>query len=1233
MEEAFATEIAKSLLGKLSTYASEECCLAWGLDADLEHLEEILSAINAVLHDAEKQQEQNDKIRLWLQKLREVLYDAEDVLDEVECETLRRKVVKTTGSTSRKLGSFAGQEFRLAWGLEDDLARLEESVKAINAVLSDAEKQQSNNDRIRLWLHMLREVLYDAEDVLDEIECETLQRQVVKTKGSTSRKVQHFFTSSNMIPFRLRMGHNIKKIIERLAKISALKSDFNLSEQTNDCSHVLHEETEMNRSFESFSGLIGRDKDKERIINLLAAPVKVGKGLEELPKDVSMKCLTALEKLLIISCKKLDLMTIEGEKEKEIQPLSLQTVLLAGLPATEALPTHLKKLQNLRIMDCPRLSKRCQKGTGEDWPKIAHIPKIKIDDDDIKEETSNQFSPLKKKMAESFAAEIAKSLLGKLGSLAVQEFRLAWGLEADLARLEERLSAINAVLSDAEKQQSRNDKVRLWLQTLREVLYDAEDVLDEFESETLRRQVVKTTGSTSSKVRRSLGLSSNMIAFRLRMGHKIKKIIERLAEISSLKSDFNLHEHPDDYSNVLHEEIVMNRSFQSFFGLIGRDGDKERIINLLVEPLRDDDAHPLVLPIVGMGGLGKTALAKSVYDNEIVKAHFELKMEACVSDGFSLRLVLPKIIKSATGEICANLDEGELKQKLETVLDGRKYLLVLDDVWNEDPQKWLLLKPLLSKGAFGSKILVTTRSQRVVEIMGTVTPYNLTLLDQRDCLSLFYKCAFKERQMELYPNLVEIGKDIVGKCKQIPLAVINLGTQLYGKTDEKEWESVRDSDKWEEKGDGILPALKISYQRLPTHLKRCFLYSSIFPKGHLFSDLELVQFWMAHGLIQSSNPNENLEDVGLRYVRELISKCFFQDYEDWIFGALFKMHDLMHDLASSLAQNECSIISSQNHQISKTTRHLSILDSDLFFHQTLPKFTNKLPHVRSILFATSLEAPRCKTDFEKCLSEFKHLRSLELMDGSEFETFPEKIGALKHLRYLSFVGSSKLKRLPKSIFKLQNLQALLVGAKGLEELPKDMRYMINLRFLFLVTNQKRFLEGGIGCLECLQTLFIVRCKNLEFLCDDMQGLRSLRKLVIAGCKSLISLPQSMKSLTALEELYICDCEKLDLMMTEEEKEQKIQPLSLRIVFFGWLTTTITLPKQLLQGSMNSLQTFIIGDCPNIEELPECVGNLKKLQKLQIRHCPRLSKKCQRGTGEDWPKIAHIPRIEVDLDDS
>ncbi|KAJ6346325.1 hypothetical protein OIU78_008873 [Salix suchowensis] len=534
-------------------------------------------------------------------------------------------------------------------------------------------------------------------------------------------------------------------------------------------------------------------------------------------------------------------------------------------------------------------------------------------------------------MAEAFATDTTKSLLRKLGSSAVPS---AWGLEADLSRLEERLSAINTVLSDAEKIQSKNDSIRLWLHDLIEVLYDAEDALDEIECETLRRKVVKTTGSTSRKVRRFFS-SSSMIAFRLRMGHKIKNIMERLAEISSLTSNFNLNKRTNDGSHVLHEEKeILYRSFESFSGLIGRDEEKERIINILVEPLRDGDAHPFVLPMVGMGGLGKTALAKSVYDDEI------------------------KIIKSATGETCVDLDEGELNRKLETILNGRKYLLVLDDLWNEDAQQWLLLKPLLSKGAFGSKILVTTRSEHVAVIVGTVAAHNLSLL------------------------------------------------------------------------------------------------------------------------------------------------------------------------------------------------------------------------------------------------EFKHLRSLELMDDSEFEAFPERVGALKHLRYLNFAGNAKMKRLPKSIFKLQSLQAMVVGV-GLEELPKDVRYMISLGFLFLVTKQKRLPEDGIGCLECLQTLVISYCENLENLCEDMQGLKSLQKLYICGCKSLISLPGSMKCLTALKELFIGDCEKLDMMTLDEEKERETQRLSLQIVAFGGLPATQALPKQLLHGCTNSLERFMIVDCPNIIELPECISNLKKLQNLQI----------------------------------
>nr|TKS08326.1 hypothetical protein D5086_0000104350 [Populus alba] len=151
----------------------------------------------------------------------------------------------------------------------------------------------------------------------------------------------------------------------------------------------------------------------------------------------------------------------------------------------------------------------------------------------------------------------------------------------------------------------------------------------------------------------------------------------------------------------------------------------------------------------------------------------------------------------------------------------------------------------------------------------------------------------------------------------------------------------------------------------------------------------------------------------------------------------------------------------------------------------------------------------------------------------------------------------------------------------------------------------------------------------------MQGLRSLQKLFILGCDSLISLPKSIKCLTTLEELFIMNCDELDLMTIEEKNEEKIQPLSLslRIVMFGNLPSTIALPEQFLQGSAESLQTFLIKECPSIGEMPECISNLKKLQNLEINDCPRLSKRCRRETGEDWPKIKHIPIIKVDDDDN
>ncbi|MCI09209.1 disease resistance protein, partial [Trifolium medium] len=209
----------------------------------------------------------------------------------------------------------------------------------------------------------------------------------------------------------------------------------------------------------------------------------------------------------------------------------------------------------------------------------------------------------------------------------------------------------------------------------------------------------------------------------------------------------------------------------------------------------DGDKSVCVIPIVGIGGLGKTTLAKLVFNDKRMNQIFQLKMWVCVSDDFDIRKIIIKIINSATASFSTsssapssglahqenmnNLDIVQLVSRLRQKLYGQKFLVVLDDVWNEDRAKWLELKDLIKVGASGSKIMVTTRSQSIASMMGDVPSYVLESLSLEDCLSLFLKWAFKEGDEKKYPNLVEIGKEIVKKCQGVPLAVRTLGSSLF----------------------------------------------------------------------------------------------------------------------------------------------------------------------------------------------------------------------------------------------------------------------------------------------------------------------------------------------------------------------------------------------------------------------------------------------------------------------
>ena len=247
---------------------------------------------------------------------------------------------------------------------------------------------------------------------------------------------------------------------------------------------------------------------------------------------------------------------------------------------------------------------------------------------------------------------IAVKVLELLGSVTFQENSSAWGVKSDLTKLERTVKAIKAVLLDAEEKQASDHGLSVWLGELKDVLKDAENVLDEFQYRVLHKEVVKRYWSTSKKVSH-LFSSSNPLAVRFKMAHKIKGIRKRVDEIAAEKDKFNLGQGPEDRKLNMQERREMH-SFVDPRNVIGRDDAKKNIIRLLTDLNENSSRNVDVIPIIGIGGLGKTAIAKLVYNDEQVVVHFQLRMWLCVSQDFNDTKLIKDMLKSAIHKIDEN---------------------------------------------------------------------------------------------------------------------------------------------------------------------------------------------------------------------------------------------------------------------------------------------------------------------------------------------------------------------------------------------------------------------------------------------------------------------------------------------------------------------------------------------------------------------------------------------------
>ncbi|KAF2320664.1 hypothetical protein GH714_029879 [Hevea brasiliensis] len=460
-------------------------------------------------------------------------------------------------------------------------------------------------------------------------------------------------------------------------------------------------------------------------------------------------------------------------------------------------------------------------------------------------------------MAGQIPFSILEQVLTKLGSLAFQEIGLVCCARDNLKKLGNSLSTVKAVLVDAEEKQEQSHAVQIWIRRLQDIVYEAEELVDEMATHDLRGMV-----QGQRKV-------ATQIWFRLKVGHRIKDIREKLKEVENEISSLNLEKKiiidVRDKSSGRETSSVLKPD------MIGREKDKEKMIESLLNPA-SSQGNVSVNAIVGIGGLGKTALAQLVYNDEKVKNYFEKKMWVCVSEEFEVKLLVKKILGSATNSEVLNLELQELHIRLKENLKGKRYLLVLDDAWNEDQKKWDDLKDYLLVGAPGSKIVVTTRSTRVALVMGVDSPYVLQGLADNEAWDLFEKLAFGEWGGGVNPNLIKIGREMVKKCKGVPLAIRSLGSLMRLQTKESEWSSILESDllKSFQTNGNVLSVLKLSYYHLPTYLRQCFTYCAMFPKDYEFDKETLIRLWIAQGYIVCSSKNDDLEDIGDQYFNECI---------------------------------------------------------------------------------------------------------------------------------------------------------------------------------------------------------------------------------------------------------------------------------------------------------------------------------------------------------------------------
>ncbi|KAK4724494.1 hypothetical protein R3W88_027273 [Solanum pinnatisectum] len=683
-------------------------------------------------------------------------------------------------------------------------------------------------------------------------------------------------------------------------------------------------------------------------------------------------------------------------------------------------------------------------------------------------------------MSDPVIGATVQVLLQKLLSLTIEELSSSSSCKKDLEVLTQNVSLIQAFIHDAERQQVDDQAVKLWLKRLEKAAENAENVFDEFRYESIKRQV-KIQKNPMKKVSDFISHTT----FKSKMSRKINTINEELRDINKLSKYLGLQSLMVPPRQIL--PICETYSVVVALDVVGKDNDvaeiKRKMLNIR------DDVVLCTIPIVGMGGLGKTTMTKSIFNDEQIEKYCEKRVWLCLPEMSETKSFLQLILESMTKRKTEVQSRDIIVKTLQEELAARKYLLVLDDWWRVDSTLWDAFVDTLrgintSRGNF---ILVTTRMEQVASKVVAVGPHRLEKLAADHCWSIFRQRAFVDG--EIPEEIVCMENRIVEMCQVLPLAASVLGGLLRNK-EKHEWQAILDGNPLvaceDDNGENsIKKILKLSYYLPSPHLKKCFAYFAMFPKDIEFEKDQLIQLWMAEGFLHPCQEITVMEDIGNKFFQLLLRNSLLQDVKLDEHNNIThcKMHDLVHHLAGDILKSK--LYDPNGGENLSQVRYFG-LDSP---NDQIDKI-DKPGRLCSLFWRSNY----ISVDM---LLTFKFLRVLNL-SSSGIKELSAEIGKLIHLRYLD-LSNTEITALPNSICKLYNLQTFRVDrCYSLQELTFEMGNMISLRHIYChFRSQMPLNMGQLTCLQTLQYFNVGLEKGRRI--EELGCLKNLRgKLKING---------------------------------------------------------------------------------------------------------------------------------------